>query len=99
MPTEPTGPEPDFRSTAPIYAPFRNTSFTAHDSMRNDLDPIHGGHRGRVRTTGEYTKAAFDSCVLMQAQQIADFLSVRLIGNPAREITAAASLSTAGPAD
>lgn len=35
----------------------------------------------------------------MQAQQIADFLSARLIGNPARDITAAASLSTAGPAD
>jgi len=35
----------------------------------------------------------------MQAQQIADFLSARLIGNPARDITAAASLATAGPAD
>jgi len=35
----------------------------------------------------------------MQAQQIADFLAARLIGNPARDITAAASLATAGPAD
>jgi UDP-3-O-[3-hydroxymyristoyl] glucosamine N-acyltransferase len=35
----------------------------------------------------------------MQAQQIADFLSARVIGNPARDITAAASLSTAGPSD
>lgn len=35
----------------------------------------------------------------MRAQQIADFLSARLIGNPARDITAAASLSTAGPTD
>ena len=35
----------------------------------------------------------------MQAQQIADFLSARVIGNPARDITAAASLATAGPAD
>src|SRR3990167_7380625 len=35
----------------------------------------------------------------MRAQQIADFLSARLIGNPARDITAAASLSTAGPGD
>lgn len=35
----------------------------------------------------------------MRAQQIADFLSARLIGNPARDITAAASLSAAGPAD
>ena len=35
----------------------------------------------------------------MRAQQIADFLSARLIGNPGRDITAAASLSTAGPAD
>jgi UDP-3-O-[3-hydroxymyristoyl] glucosamine N-acyltransferase len=35
----------------------------------------------------------------MHAQHIADFLSARLIGNPAQDITAAASLSTAGPAD
>jgi UDP-3-O-[3-hydroxymyristoyl] glucosamine N-acyltransferase len=35
----------------------------------------------------------------MQAQQIADFLSGRLIGNPARDITGAASLLKAGPAD
>jgi UDP-3-O-[3-hydroxymyristoyl] glucosamine N-acyltransferase len=35
----------------------------------------------------------------MRVQQIADFLSARLIGNPARDITAAASLSAAGPAD
>src|SRR5258706_3310510 len=35
----------------------------------------------------------------MQAQHIADFLSARLIGNPARDITAAASLSAAGPSD
>src|SRR2546427_12191173 len=35
----------------------------------------------------------------MQAQQIADLLSARLIGNPARDITAAASLSAAGPSD
>ena len=35
----------------------------------------------------------------MQAQKIADFLSARVIGNPARDITAAASLSTAGPSD
>jgi UDP-3-O-[3-hydroxymyristoyl] glucosamine N-acyltransferase len=35
----------------------------------------------------------------MQAQRIADFLSARVIGNPARDITAAASLSNAGPSD
>jgi UDP-3-O-[3-hydroxymyristoyl] glucosamine N-acyltransferase len=35
----------------------------------------------------------------MRVQEIADFLSARLIGNPARDITAAASLSAAGPAD
>jgi UDP-3-O-[3-hydroxymyristoyl] glucosamine N-acyltransferase len=35
----------------------------------------------------------------MRAQQIADFLSARVIGNPARDITAAASLSAAGPTD
>src|SRR5580765_7186160 len=35
----------------------------------------------------------------MHAQQIAEFLSGRLIGNPARDITAAASLAAAGPAD
>jgi UDP-3-O-[3-hydroxymyristoyl] glucosamine N-acyltransferase len=35
----------------------------------------------------------------MQAQRIAEFLSARVIGNPARDITAAASLSNAGPTD
>src|ERR1700704_3453758 len=35
----------------------------------------------------------------MRTQQIADFLSGRLIGNPALDITAAASLLAAGPAD
>ena len=35
----------------------------------------------------------------MRAQQIADFLSARLIGNPARDIVAAASLAAAGPSD
>ncbi|HEY3043228.1 MAG TPA: UDP-3-O-(3-hydroxymyristoyl)glucosamine N-acyltransferase [Vicinamibacterales bacterium] len=35
----------------------------------------------------------------MQAQEIARFLSARLVGNPTRDITAAASLSTAGPSD
>jgi UDP-3-O-[3-hydroxymyristoyl] glucosamine N-acyltransferase len=35
----------------------------------------------------------------MRAQQIADFLSARLIGNPSRDIIAAASLNAAGPSD
>ena len=35
----------------------------------------------------------------MRAQQIADFLSARLIGNPSRDIVAAASLAAAGPSD
>ena len=35
----------------------------------------------------------------MRAQDIADFLSARLIGHPARDITSAASLSAAGPSD
>jgi UDP-3-O-[3-hydroxymyristoyl] glucosamine N-acyltransferase len=35
----------------------------------------------------------------MRTQEIADFLSARLIGNPARDITAAASLAAAGPSD
>jgi UDP-3-O-[3-hydroxymyristoyl] glucosamine N-acyltransferase len=35
----------------------------------------------------------------MRVQQIADFLAARLIGDPAREIAAAASLAAAGPSD
>jgi UDP-3-O-[3-hydroxymyristoyl] glucosamine N-acyltransferase len=35
----------------------------------------------------------------MRVQQIADFLDARVLGDPAREITAAASLAAAGPAD
>jgi UDP-3-O-[3-hydroxymyristoyl] glucosamine N-acyltransferase len=35
----------------------------------------------------------------MRAQLIADFLSARLIGDPSRDITSAASLGAAGPAD
>lgn len=35
----------------------------------------------------------------MRAQHIADFLSARLIGDPAREIRSAASLAAAGPSD
>jgi UDP-3-O-[3-hydroxymyristoyl] glucosamine N-acyltransferase len=35
----------------------------------------------------------------MQARRIADYLSARIIGNPARDITGAASLATAGPSD
>src|SRR4051812_8491778 len=35
----------------------------------------------------------------MRAQQIADFLSARLIGNPSRDIVSAASLAAAGPSD
>lgn len=35
----------------------------------------------------------------MRAQHLADFLSARLIGDPGREITSAASLAAAGPAD
>src|SRR5213080_4156345 len=35
----------------------------------------------------------------MQAQKIAAFLSARLIGSATRDITAAASLSSAGPSD
>ena len=35
----------------------------------------------------------------MRVHEIADFLSARVIGDPTRDITAAASLATAGPAD
>ena len=35
----------------------------------------------------------------MRAQEIAEFLSARVIGDPARDITAAASLAAAGPSD
>jgi UDP-3-O-[3-hydroxymyristoyl] glucosamine N-acyltransferase len=35
----------------------------------------------------------------VRVQQIADFLSARVIGDPARDITAAASLAAAGPSD
>lgn len=35
----------------------------------------------------------------MRAQQLAELLSARLVGNPAREIMAAASLAAAGPSD